>query len=167
METRIKLINCTKEIIDAIKNGDGHLSKLLEIKVPEKWSKFGRGAFQYTLKEIEQNPTIQKWLTYLPVLIESNTLIGSCGFKGFPDEEGMVEIGYEVALNFRNKGYATEMATLLVQKAFIDPKVKKVQAHTLANINASVQVLRKCNFEKVNEIEDLEDGRIWKWELKK
>ena len=41
----------------------------------------------------------------LPIEIETNTLIGSCGFKGEPIN-GKVEIGYEVTELFRNKGYS-------------------------------------------------------------
>lgn len=62
----------------------------------------------------------KKWYCYLPIEIKSNTLIGSCGYKGGPSENGIVEIGYEVAEKFRNKGYATEIAGILTKIAFED-----------------------------------------------
>ncbi len=98
---------------------------------------------------------------------QTKTLLGSCGYKGEPDENGMVEIGYEVAKDFRNQGYATEMAQLLLENAFQDANVKIVEAHTLAQKNASVRVLEKCKFKFVEEYFDEEDGLIWKWERRR
>lgn len=164
---RVRLINCSKDIIEAVLTSDAVLAKKLGIIVPDKWSEFGRVAFTYTLKELELNPALQKWLTYLPVHIESNTLIGSCGYKGFPNEHGMVEIGYEVSKVFRNQGLATEMANLLVAQAFEDDQVKMVWAHTSAEENASVHVLRKCGFEFGKKFEEESEGRIWRWIRKK
>jgi RimJ/RimL family protein N-acetyltransferase len=164
---RLKLINCDEKILKLILEGDEYLSKGLNLIIPKKWTEFGESIFNYSLEKIKNNPDSGIWWTYIPVLIESNTLIGSCGFKGEPNNEGVVEIGYEVAEEFRNEGFATEIANLLIRIAFNDKKVAVIQAHTLAEKNASVRVLKKCNFEFVEEIEDEENGTIWKWKLKK
>ncbi|MCB0474694.1 MAG: GNAT family N-acetyltransferase [Flavobacteriaceae bacterium] len=163
-QNRVKLINCNEEILNAILQGDGELAALLNIRVPEKWSEFGYVAFKYSLEAISKNPKSQKWLAYLPIDTGMNTLLGSCGFKGVPDKNGYVEIGYEVAQQFRNKGYATEITRLLTAIAFEDPEVKTVVAHTLAEENASVKVLKKNGFTHIEELYDAEDGLIWRWE---
>lgn len=160
---RITLINCDERLLKVILKGDEYLSKELELTIPNQWSEFGNEIFKYTLNKIEENPSQLKWFSYLPVDNKTKTLIGSCGYKGEPDENGIVEIGYEVARDYRNQGYATEITELLVQNAFKDDKVKKVQAHTLAEKNASVRVLEKCKFKFVEEYFDEEDGKIWKW----
>ncbi len=164
---RLKLINCDRAILEKALEGDEVLATFLNINIPEKWSVFGSSIFEYVLKEIKENPDTQQWMTYFPILKDSNTLIGTCGYKGIPNEEGMVEIGYEVAETYRNQGYATEMAQLLIEQAFEQATVKKVQAHTLAEENASVSVLKKCSFIFIEALEDPEDGSIWKWELVK
>jgi RimJ/RimL family protein N-acetyltransferase len=79
----------------------------------------------------------------------------------------MVEIGYEVIEPYRNKGFATEIALALVKNAFEYKDVNLVQAHTLADKNPSTKVLVKCGFQWVEEVEEEEDGTIWKWELKR
>ena len=91
-------------------------------------------------------------------------LVGNCGYKG-PPKNGVVEIGYEVAESYRGMGLATEMAKALIEFAFSHPEVKSIIAHTLPFENHSVSVLRKCGFEYISEINDPEDGVIWKWEL--
>ena len=101
------------------------------------------------------------------MLVDGNVLVGSGGYKGPPTEQGMVEIGYEIAEAYRGRGFATEMAQLLVQKALEAPEVQLVQAHTLAEENASVKVLRKCGFQHVETLSDPDEGDVWRWELKR
>ena len=168
METaRIKLIKCDQSILEHVLEGDEKLSTVLKIEIAENWSEFGTAIFEYVLAKIKEKPDSQKWWTYLPVLKDANMLIGSCGYKGEPDEEGMVELGYEVAEAYRNQGYATEITTLLIEQAFGVEGVTKIVAHTLAEENASTRVLNKCDFKWVGELENDEDGTIWKWELNK
>ena len=92
-------------------------------------------------------------------------MIGNGGFKGRPDEHGMVEIGYEIAAAYRQRGLATEMAAALVEHSRKNSAVKKVWAHTLADEKISCRVLEKCGLHKIGEFEDPEDGWIWRWEL--
>ena len=158
----VKLINCDKDIIEAIlRNHDLHT--LLGYNIADGWNSFGKVAFQFSLEHIEKDPESQKWFTYLAIDTNTNTLLGNCGFKGRPDKDGNVEIGYEIALAFRNKGYATEITCLLTEIAFKDANVKSVIAHTLAEENASGSVLRKNGFIYIKELYDDEDGTIWQW----
>ncbi|HKJ80351.1 MAG TPA: GNAT family N-acetyltransferase, partial [Prolixibacteraceae bacterium] len=78
-----------------------------------------------------------------------------------------VEIGYEIIPAYRNRGLATEMTMGLVENAFKYDKVKSIIAHTLGQENPSTKVLTKCGFDKIEEINDPNEGIIWKWELKR
>ena len=91
-------------------------------------------------------------------------VIGSAGFKGPPDADGMVEIAYGVVPSVEGRGYATEAAGALVRFAAADPRVHLVRAHTLPELNASTRVLRKCGFVHIGEVVDSEDGPVWRWE---
>ena len=160
----IRLLNCTPQIIKHVLSGDETLSSELNLTVPENWSTFGYPAFRYALNVIENNPANAAWWMYLVIHSESQTLIGSCGYKGPPDDLGVVEIGYEVCAAFRNQGIATEITRQLLKKAFEDDRINIVQAHTLAEENASGRVLKKNGFRFVEAVEDEEDGKVWKWE---
>lgn len=96
--------------------------------------------------------------------LESNSVIGSVGFKGPPDGDGIVEIAYGIAPGHQGKGYATEAAAAGVAFAFASSVVRLVRAHTLPTPNASTHVLSKCGFEKTGEVVDPEDGLVWRWE---
>ncbi len=164
---RIKLINCTPEILQKALEGDRALAAYLGVTVPDIWTEFGRGMFDYVLKEVVEKPDDAVWWTYLPIYLPDNVLVGTCGYKGVPDAEGMVEIGYEVAEDYRGNHLATEMAKLLVGNALAIPEVKLVCAHTLNEHNASTKVLEKCGFTFVKEVVDPTDGPIWQWQIDK
>jgi len=95
---------------------------------------------------------------------DSDTVVGSAGFKGPPEADGVVEISYGVNLDHQGKGYATEAAQALTTYAFSSGKVRQVRAHTRPEPNASTRVLAKCGFRRVGEIIDPEDGLVWRWE---
>lgn len=163
---RLKLVCCNKEVLEAIFEGDSSLAKFLDVNILTKWTEFGEPAFKFTYEKILHGPGNIKWWSYLPVLKKTKTLLGSCGYKGDP-KNGMVEIGYEVAEAYRGMGLATEMAKALIKQAFESGEVDRVQAHTLAQVNESGSVLIKCGMQKIEELEDPDDGKIWRWEIKK
>jgi ribosomal-protein-alanine N-acetyltransferase len=93
--------------------------------------------------------------------------VGSCGFKGPPDADGVVEIAYAVDDAHQGRGFATEAAQALAEFAFRHSAVRIVRAHTLASANASTRVLEKCGFTYVGEVVDPEDGPVWRWERRR
>jgi RimJ/RimL family protein N-acetyltransferase len=101
---------------------------------------------------------------YAVVERESNSVIGSTGFKGPPDENGLVEIGYAIVPRYQRRGYATEVAAALVAFALAGGQAKVIRAHTLPAPSASTRVLAKCGFRHVGEVVDPEDGLVWRWE---
>lgn len=94
----------------------------------------------------------------------TNTIVGSCAFKGPPDE-GVVEIAYGVEPEHQGRGYATEAAQALVTYCKSKEEVQLVRAHTLSNNGASPRVLQKAGFQFVGEVVDPEDGLVNRWEM--
>jgi len=100
------------------------------------------------------------------VVLEKMTgvALGMAAFKGPPDDHGVAEIAYGIVPAYRGRGYATQAAGALVQYASGDERVQRIRAHTLPERNASAAVLTKNGFELLGEVEDPEDGRVWRWE---
>jgi ribosomal-protein-alanine N-acetyltransferase len=164
---RLHLLACDAPMLQALAAGDKATAQYLQVEVPPRWSAFGPSIYQYTLLQLKKNPANYIWWTYLAILTETETLIGAGGFKGPPDEKGLVEIGYEIAKPYRRQGFATEMARGLIEYAFSHHNIHIVQAHTKPKINASSSVLKKCGMQKVQEIELGEDGQVWQWQVEK
>jgi ribosomal-protein-alanine N-acetyltransferase len=95
---------------------------------------------------------------------ESSIVIGSAGFAGPPDANGVVEIAYGVVPDYEGNGFATEAAQALIAYAEADERVRAICAHTLPQRNASTRILEKCSFRRMGEINHPSDGVIWRWE---
>lgn len=93
--------------------------------------------------------------------------VGSGGFKGPPDEKGIVELAYGIDPAYRRQGYATEAAIAMTQYALANEQVKLVCAHTKSGNGASERILEKCGFQFIGEVIDPEDGLVSRWERKK
>ena len=126
-----------------------------------------RGDFRFALAELQRRPELSGWWTALFVQPSPRTVCGMGGFRGPPDASGMVEIGYSIAPGLRGRGLATEAARELVRIALADARVRWIQAHTLAQANASTRVLEKLGFRKVAELLDPKEhpDPIWRWRL--
>lgn len=161
---RLRLQPCTAEHIKALMAADDTFEKTFGLKVIEGYLEFPE-ALPYMLNSAENTLTENAWGSYLFVHPGDQALMGMGGFKGSPDADGMVEIGYGVANAYRGQGYATEAAQGMIQFAFQHDAVKKVWAHTLAEDNASCHVLRKCGLNVIEEVDDPEDGKLWRWEI--
>lgn len=162
---RLTLISATPTLLKAALKGDKVLAEALDLEVVKNWTVFGVAALNYTLIKINSDPKEMGWWMYFPILKAENKLIGSGGFKGPPEEAGIVEIGYEINKNYRHQGLATEFAKGLIEHAFSNDQVQEVIAHTLAHNNASTKVLRKVGMKKIAELFDGEDGQVWKWSI--
>lgn len=164
---RLKIIQCDKEILEEAVKSNANIATKLNVKVAENWTEFGKEALEYVISKLEDNTSERGWWTYFPIHKSENKLIGSGGYKGKPTRGGEIEIGYEIAPEYRNQGFATEFTLALIENAFKYKQVKLISAHTLAEFNPSTKVLTKCGFEKVDELSDPDEGTIWKWEFQK
>lgn len=124
-------------------------AELLGVSVPETWPPDNlRDVLDYIYGLYKEHPEWEGWLTWYAVRIDNDypILCGSIGFKGPPDKQGMVEIGYSVLPEFQGQGIATEMVAAIVQWAKQQPQVKRIEAETNTDNEASVRVLEKNNF---------------------
>ena len=95
------------------------------------------------------------WFTRWEIILKSeNKIIGSCGFKGFPNNNGEVEIGYMIKPSYQNKGYMTEALKEMVRFSFMHHRVNHVLAETPQDNFPSHRVLIKNDFEIFKEKEN-------------
>ncbi|MCA1828910.1 MAG: GNAT family N-acetyltransferase [Myxococcales bacterium] len=163
----MEIIHCDVEHLRALLEDQRRLGRRLEAAIAEGLvdPEFEE-AFRFSLNELLRQPELFGFSTTLFVLEDPRTLCGLGGFKGPPDAEGVIEIGYSIAPGLRGRGLATEAAGELARIAFADPRVRVVIAHTLAQRNASTRVLEKNGFHFVRELVDPKEhpDPIWRWE---
>ena len=111
------------------------------------------GAYMYN-KEHYPNQDLLWLRTWNFILTEENIRIGGACFKGEPNEDGMVEIGYGIDEQFQNKGYATEGIRALVDWASKQKKVLFVIAEIEKENITSIRIAEKIGMVKYKETED-------------
>lgn len=166
----LNLIPSELKHLEAILRDQKQLEQMLGVKVFENWFDFpdvaSIEAIQFSYEYLKAKPDALGWWTYLLIHIEDNVLVGMGGYKGKADETGMVEIGYAIVPAYRCRGLATEAAQGLVDYAFSHQHIKMVDAHTLAERNASTRVLEKVGMKHVGTAHDPDEGEVWHWSLK-
>ncbi|KAA0955382.1 GNAT family N-acetyltransferase [Sporosarcina sp. ANT_H38] len=85
-------------------------------------------------------------IRYSIIELESNKIIGSCGYNSLDFENAKAEIGYDISKSFWGKGYAPEAILSLMDYAFNTLEFNRIEAKVEPeNIN-SIRVLQKLNF---------------------
>ena len=114
------------------------------------------------LEQLRRDPSLLYWGSWIVIRKSDDRIIGDIGFKGKPDKNKTVEIGYGLLEDYWNNGYATEAVEALIEWAFHTSKVEKVIAETLKENDGSIRVLEKLHMKKV----DCSETMIY-WEKKK
>jgi RimJ/RimL family protein N-acetyltransferase len=147
--------------LEALIEGDETFTERFGIAVASDWAGFPE-AVPYALDGVRRQPG-SEWGAQLFFDTSDGALIGFGGFKDAP-RDGEVELGYAVAPERQGRGIATAVVSELVTRAR-SADVRVVTAHTLAVEGPSTAVLRKNGFRNTAQIDDPEEGSIWRWEL--
>lgn len=144
---RLTLVACPLDVAQALLEDRREAGRLLGAFLPFGWpSPELVEILPLYLQELLHAPEALGWGIWIPVQRDENTIVGDAGFKGWPDREGTVEIGYGTAPSYRCGGYATEAVQALVRWAFSHPEVKRVVAECAPGNAASIRVLEKNGF---------------------
>lgn len=111
-----------------------------------------RGPVQQMLDGVLRDPEHYLWHTHwLLVLNRPRAVAGGLCFKGPPDANGEVEIGYGTEAGYRNRGLATAAVRVLCRWALRQPGVTAVLAETEKDNLPSQRVLEKAGFHPFRE----------------
>ncbi|WP_329143225.1 MULTISPECIES: GNAT family N-acetyltransferase [unclassified Streptomyces] len=113
------------------------------------------GAAGMAVRAAAAGPCRPGWGVFVLTDAVAGTALGSIGFHGPPDDEGFVEIGYDLSPSARGAGWATEAVRLLAGWAAARPEVRTVCALTEPENVPSRRVLERAGFRFVGEREGL------------
>jgi len=147
--TRLELIPATAPLVRAEMGQADLFSKLLGAEIPENWPpELLVDVLPFFLEQLERHPEQTGWLSWYWVLRgdAEAVLVGSGGFKGCPQPDGTIEVGYSVLPQYQGYGYATEAVSGLLSWAFAHAEVSRVIAETLPDNERSIRLLERLNF---------------------
>jgi ribosomal-protein-alanine N-acetyltransferase len=143
--SRLVLLGADRALLNADSAGREALAAASGAAVPASWppDHHDHGVIGWVLSSLERIPPDAPWRFYYIVLSVPRTLIGTCGIKQPPGQDGCVEIGYSVLEQFRRRGLATEAAMALIDAAFA-AGASEVAAETYPSLRPSIRVMEKC-----------------------
>ncbi|MEU4984685.1 GNAT family N-acetyltransferase [Streptomyces sp. NPDC021969] len=124
-----------------------------------------RDAAGMLLKAYEAGAHRPEWGVFVLVRREDGRAVGGMGFHGAPDEDGRVEIGYDLTEAARGNGYATEALRALSAWALAREEVTSVFATTEPENTASQAVIVRAGFLRV-AAQDTEGAEQFAYELR-
>lgn len=163
----LQLLEIQPVHIQAFLRSKSDLAELLQVRVPGSWPHFPEAFSPPGYESGETHLSSSKWPGYFFIYPEVGVLVGNGGFIVQPDDPDTIEIGYEIASEFRNRGFATEAACGMIDYAFTNEEIQTVIAHTLAEKNASNAVLKKVGMKFKEELKDPEEGKVWRWQIRR
>ncbi len=108
-------------------------------------------ALSIKIKNMVNDPSRWCYYTYW-IMIDKETEqeVGTIGYKGLPDQAGIVEIGFGTVKAFQNKGYMSEALKAFI-KGFPDQskKIKIIKAQVTKTNYPSIRVLEKVKFKRI------------------
>ncbi|MGN4847318.1 GNAT family N-acetyltransferase [Bacillus cereus group sp. MYBK134-1] len=114
------------------------------------------------VKNVKKDATLLPWGAWYVLRKEDDSVLGDIGFKGKPNENQTVEIGYGFIEKYWNQGYATEAVKELIDWAFKTGEVETIIAETLLDNYSSMRVLEKLHMKRVNATETMINWKIEK-----
>jgi ribosomal-protein-alanine N-acetyltransferase len=158
---RLTLTACPLQVARAASGGKRQLETLIGAHVDEHWlDEDGRGLLSYYDYQLRDDPGMMGWGLWLIMHTAERVVFGSAGFKGKPDEDGEVEIGYGISPRYRRQGYTFEAAQSLIAWGFSHPEVKRINAECLPANLGSKRILEKLGMTNLGI-----RGGYLKWKL--
>jgi [ribosomal protein S5]-alanine N-acetyltransferase len=115
---------------------------------------------QMHIEKLKCDASFLGWGPWFVLDKKNHKALGDVGFKGKPNQEKTVEVGYGILPPYQNKGIATEAVKEVVRWAFSSGKVDRVVAECLVDNSSSVKVLQRLGMKKIGI-----DGNMIYWGL--
>lgn len=112
------------------------------------------------VEKAQKDPNNYLWHTFWFIVKKSDhCVVGSIDFKGVPNSDGEVEIGYGLGRDFEHNGYMTETVQAFCNWALHQNKVKHIIAETDIDGVSSQKILIRCGFKEYDR-----NDTVW-WRL--
>jgi [ribosomal protein S5]-alanine N-acetyltransferase len=146
---RLRIIPLSKEQLANYSIPDFSLENSLNVNtipriVPEFLANVINNKILPSLRDTSKNPLYYTFWTI--IFKQENIMVADCCFKGEPNGNGEIEIGYGTYPTFEGKSFMTEAVGAMVRWAFEQPNVQALTAQTDATNIASQKILEKNNF---------------------
>lgn len=125
----------------------------------------GPSPISFRIPRVKLNPEFAEIAILLAIEKNSKEIVGSAGFHDFPNEFGMIEIGFGIVPERQNQGFGKELLYGMWDEIVKRPDVKTLR-YTVSPTNApSMHIIKSLRFEFMGEQIDEIDGPELIYEL--
>jgi [ribosomal protein S5]-alanine N-acetyltransferase len=154
---RLHIIPLSKEQLGNYSISDFSLENSLNVNtipriVPEFLANVINNKIIPSVSDTSKNPLYYTFWTIISK--QENVMVADCCFKGEPNDNGEIEIGYGTYPAFEGKGFMTEAVGAMIRWAFAQPNVRAITAQTDPSNIASQKILQKNNFVQYGQTEE-------------
>jgi [ribosomal protein S5]-alanine N-acetyltransferase len=164
---RLELVPMSLELMEALLGGDlRSAQQMVGYRIPADWPQVLESVLRFRIPLARAHPDATPLLLLAMVLwADPAVVVGRLGFHGPVDEDGMLEIGYEVFPAHRRQGYAREAVIAMFRWAHRDPAVLRFRASVSPGNTPSRNLVTGLGFVEVGSQWDDEDGEETLFEL--
>lgn len=157
---RLDLVPMSLELMEALLDGDlQSAQKTVGYRIPSDWPQVMESVLRFRIPLARAHPDATPLLLLAMVLrADPEVVVGRLGFHGPVDDDGMLEIGYEVFPAYRRQGYAREAVVAMFHWAQRDPAVLRFRASVSPENASSRNLVTGLGFVEVGSQWDDEDG---------
>lgn len=157
----VRIVQLDQATLRALADGDlDTANRVSDIVLPPYFvSAERRRTWRMRSRQVEADPACAAWITGAIFDPGRRVAVGTAGFHGPPDADGMVEVGYAVDPAHRRRGYARAALEELLGRAARESDVRVVRACVRPDNRASNRLVAQYGFVEVGEQWDEEDGR--------
>lgn len=159
----LTLVPFTLDLLEAAMRDPQEVGRRLGVRIADGWpNPDEQEMLPIIANAYRREPETADWQRLI-LHRADHTLIGGVGFKGLPDVDGNVEIGYGISPRYRRRGFASEAAQAMIAWALLHEwPVQTVRAECEIGNLGSIRVLEKVGMKRVAR-----DGALMKWELRR
>jgi [ribosomal protein S5]-alanine N-acetyltransferase len=153
---RLIIIPMTYSMVCSVLNGNNKEYENLGVNLNGKWPLQDTFDILHFIKDkMKKNDEVNGFDIWMIVRKEGMTVIGDAGFKGEPNENGEIEIGFGLIGDEQQKGYGYEVVSSLIKWASQKNKVKVIKADCLIDNIGSSKLLKKCGMLEIKRDNEL------------
>lgn len=144
---------------------NGNEPKWSDLSNPNQHLVTGPSPLAFRIPRVKKDPTFAQIGLVLAIEKNSGILVGSAGFHDFPNDAGMIEIGFGIVLQKQGYGFGQELLLGMWRMIAKNPLVKVLRYTVSPDNLVSLHIINKFGFIKVGEQIDDEDGLELIYEL--
>ena len=85
-----------------------------------------------------------RYFDFAVVLKDENKMVGTVGFTSFDDKNRTAEVGYVINPSYHGRGIAPEALSVVINFAFCELGINRVEAKYIVGNTPSLRVMEKC-----------------------